>query len=330
MIAHARILVIKENSQAFDMSTSISRIVWRGRKGAATRTLELTFIDDDGYKRDRSGLDVEEGHAVIFYWKEVEMFRGVFKAQTQTQRKSLRATAYDMGIRLSNNRDTFCYSNKTASNIFRDVCNRFSIPLGDVASTQHVIPELPKPRATGWDVVCDALALTFKATGVRYFPKAIGSKMHLLERRLNMVVWVIETGVNLTEYELTKSTERVRTRIVLLSSEGEVLAQAQNDELEAKLGTFQEVVRIDDEMNTGQLEELVNQTLTENNQSTTTLTVSALGQPDVTAGCGVAISINPLDISKVFYVESDSHVFEGRQHLMTLTLVPAHDAEIVI
>jgi len=324
MITHAKILVVKQGA-TFDMSHLVSRIRWRGRKGASARTLEVTFIDDDGYRRDRAGLNAEEGHSVIFFWKGAELFRGMFIKQEQSRRKLLTAKAYDIGIRLANNKDTFCYTNKTATEIFIDVCGRFGIPTGEVAETGYVIPELPKPKTTGWDVICDALALTYKATGVRYYPTAQGERMSLLERRRNILQWVVETGVNLEYYSLTKSIERVRTRIVLLSAEGEVLAQAENLDLEEKIGTFQEVLRIDDEMNEGQLEQLVNTTLAENNQATQNLTVTALGQTDVIAGRGVFIAINPLDVSKTFYVETDNHTFDRRYHSMSLNLTPAGD-----
>ena len=326
MILHAKILVVK-NGAVYDMSHLVSKIVWRGRKGASSRTLDVTFIDDDGYKRDRTGLNVEEGHSVIFSWKGEELFRGMFIMQEQSRRKTLTAKAYDVGIRLANNKDTFCYTNKTATDIFVDVCGRFGIPTSEVADTGYVIPELPKPKTTGWDVVCDALALTYKATGVRYYPTAQGEKMSLLERRKNILQWVVETGINLEEYSLTKSIERVRTRIVLLSSEGEVLARAQNDGLEQKIGIFQELVSIDDEMNNGQLEQLVNTTLAENNESTQNLTVKALGQVDVISGRGVFVNIKPLDISKSFYVESDTHTFDRRYHSMALDLTPATDTQ---
>ena len=325
MIAHATVLIVKSGA-TYDASLLVSRIRWRGRKGASSRALEITFSDDGGYRRAWTGLDVEEGHSVIFLWKGEELFRGMFINQSQNRRKILTATAYDAGIRLANNRDTFCYTNKTATEIFVDVCARFGIPTGEVADTRYVIPELPKPKTTGWDVVCDALALTYKATGVRYYPAARGETMSLFERRRNILQWVIETGRTLADYSFTKSIENVRTRIVLLSSEGNVLAQAENAALESRIGTFQDTARADDEMNAGQLEQLVNSMLAENNASTQSLALSnILGQTDVIAGRGVFVAINPLGVSKSFYVESDVHTFDRRHHSMSLTMTPATD-----
>ena len=324
MIAPAKILVVKQGA-AYDMSQLVSKIRWSGRRGSAARRLEVTFIDDDGPGRDRTGLNVEEGNSVIFYWKDEELFRGMFVKQNQSRRKTLPAKAYDVGLRLANNFDTFCYTDKTASEIFRDVCNRFGIPIGQVADTRYVISELPKPMTTAWDVITDALAITYAATGVRYYPVVEREAVSLIERRQNILQWVIETGVNLIDYTRVKTIEHIKTRIILLSSEGDVLATAENAELKQRLGTFQMIKRVDDDMNAGQLSQLVNTTLEKNNQDTQYLTVTAKGLADVITGRGVFVSIKPLDVSRSYYVERDIHTFDRQAHTMDLELVPAAD-----
>ena len=324
MIAPAKILVVKQGA-AYDMSQLVSMVRWSGRRGSAARRLEVTFVDDDGQGRDRAGLNVENGDSVIFYWKNEELFRGMFVMQNQSRRKVLNAKAYDIGIRLANNFDTFCYTNKTASAIFRDVCNRFGIPIGQVADTRYVISELPKPMTTAWDVLTDALAITYAATGIRHYPAVQREVMSLVERRLNILQWVIETGVNLIDYTQVKTIEHIKTRIILLSSEGRVLATAENTELKRRLGTFQLVKRVDDDMNAGQLSRLVNTTLAENNQDTQHMTITAKGLPEAVTGRGIFVAVKPLDVSRSYYVEQDMHTFDRQSYTMNLELVPATD-----
>lgn len=317
-------IVVKEN-KFWDMSNLVSNVRWSGRKGAAARSILVNFIDDDGYDHDRTGIDVEKGHQCIFSWKGKELFRGMFMTQEQSRRKIMPVTAYNRGIYLANNEDTFNYTGKTASYIFKDCCTRFEIPYGSIADTAYVIPELPKPKTTAWDVICDALSVTYKATGIRYYPHCVGEKMHLTERRLNILQWVIETGVNLEDYILTKSIENIKTRIKLLSKEGAVLAETSDAALEKRIGVFQSVKQIDDQMNTAQLTELVKTTLGEINKPERSLTISALGLPEVITGVGVFIIIKHLGISKTYYVEEDVHTFQGNYHNMRLKLTLASD-----
>lgn len=320
-------LVVVKGGDTYDMSELVSSVKWSGRKGSAARSLAVTFIDDDGYGHDRTGIDVEAGHQCIFYWKDKELFRGMFMRQEQSAKKTITATAYDNGIYLANNKDTFNYTGKTASAIFKDCCARFGLPCGAVADTGYAIPELPKPKTTAWDVICDALSLTYKATGIRYYPVCAAGKLSLIERRQNILQWAIETGVNLTEYTQTKSIESVKTRIKLLSKEGDVLAEASDAALEKKVGVFQDVAQIQDEMTAAQLTELVKTTLEENNKPARALSVSALGIPDVITGVGVFVRIKGLEVAKSYYVEEDVHTFDGNYHGMTLKLVLASDVD---
>jgi hypothetical protein len=322
-----KLLVIKDGT-TYDMSRLVISATWHGRAGAAARDLSVSLIDDDGYWHERAGIDVEQGHQCILFWKDVELFRGMFMTQEQSKSKTLSVKAYDNGIRFASNRETFNYTNKKASEIFADVCARFGIPTDAIADTRYHIPELPKPKTTGWDVIADALSLTFKATGLRYYPICKGERMSLLERRYNILQWVIETGVNLTDYSRSVSIEKIRTRIKLLSKEGAVLAEASDLALEKKIGIFQDVVQQNDEMNSGQLTELVNTTLAENNKATRVLSITALGQTDVITGTGVFVIVKPIEVAKAYYVDEDTHTFQGHYHSMKLKLVAASDVKI--
>ncbi len=117
----------------------------------------------------------------------------------------------------------------------------------------------------------------------------------------------------------------VRTRIKLLSKEGAVLAEASNAALEKKLGVFQDVESGKDEMNAAQLNELVKSLLDEKSKPERSLTVTARGLVDVTAGIGVLIIIPHIGIAKTYYVEEDSHSFQSNDHSMTLKLSEATD-----
>lgn len=322
------LLVVKEG-KTYDMSTLVEQVQWNGRKGAASRTLAVSFIDDEGHGHARTEINIERGDFCVFSWKGKELFRGMFMRQEQSSKKTMSATAYDIGIYLANNKDTFHYTNMTASNVFIDCCKRFGIPYGAVTNTVHRIPELTKPRTTVWDVICDALSMTFKATGRRYYPFCAAGKVQLLARRENILQWVLETGVNMSDYSYVKSIERVKTRIKLLSSEGNVLAQAVDAKLEQKIGVFQDIAQPNEELNSAQLKELAKTTLSENNEPERHISVTALGIPDVITGMGVFVSIKALGITKTYYVEEDAHSFDRNVHTMRLKLVLALDTDTV-
>lgn len=318
-------LIVTKGSETIEISQLVQKITWKGRKGSSSRTLTVNLIDDDGYKHARSGIDVEQGHQCIFSYDGNELFRGIIMKQSQSDKKIMSFTAYDNGIYLANNKDTFCYENKTATEIFKDCCTRFGIPMGEVASCTYKIPELTKSKTTAFDAIADALSLDFDATGIRHYVASNKGKISLLTRRENILQWVIEPGANLTGYSYTKSIEDIKTRVKMVSKEGTTLAEKSNSSLESKIGIFQEIDQPEESLTTAQINDLIDSMLEEKSTPERTLSVDSIGIPDVVSGIGVYVIIPPLNISRTFYVDEDTHTFEDRSHSMSLKLTFATD-----
>lgn len=309
-----------------DITQLVESITWGGRRGSPSRTLSVNLLDDDGYWHQRSGIDVEDGWQCLFRYNGQELFRGIFMTQSTGRSKTLTLKAYDNGIYLSNNRDTFVYEGKTADAVFRDVCSRFGLPTGDVASCSYAIPDLTKKKTTGWDTIEDALSLEFDNTGTRFLVVSDKGALCLRKRRENILQWVLETGANVSDYNYTKSIENIRTRIRLLSDEGKVLAEASDPALEKKIGVMQEVDTPDENLNSAQLNALAKSMLQEKKAPQRTLSLdNLLGIQDVIAGVGVFVIIPRIDINRTLYVDTDSHTFKDNLHTMSLGVSWAAD-----
>ena len=321
------VLITKDSTTATDITSLVEQFAWKGRKGSSSRSVVVKLLDDDGHNHARSGIDVEDGYQCLINFNSDEIFRGIIMKSQQRDKKIMSFTAYDNGIYFANNRDTFSYKNKTASEIFIDVCTRFGFEVGTVAKTYYKIPELIKKRATAWDVICDAMSLEYDATGVRHYVTSSKGKVSMTTRRENILQWVLEVDRNITSYNYEKSIEDVRTRIRLLSDEGTVLAESQNAPLEKKIGVMQDVNVLDETLTNAQLKELCKTILGEISTPSRTLDLEALGIPDVYSGIGVFVRIPHLGLSRTFYVDQDTHTFKGNTHTMKLQLTLATDVE---
>ena len=316
-------LVIFKNSESSgkDITGLVDTIKWAGRRGSPTRTLTISLLDDDGYKQARSGINIDEGYQCIFSWEGKELFRGIFLRQGQSHQKTGDYKAYDLGIYLSNNKDTFVYENKTATDVFKDVCSRFGIPVGGAAQTGYTIPDLTKKKTTGWDAIADALSLDYDNTGAKHYVFSDKGQLFLKKRLENVLQWVLDVDTNITSYKYTKSIEKTKTRIKLLSSEGTVLAQEQDTELEKKIGIFQDVDTPDESLTTAQIKTLAKTLLQERKVTEHSLALNEiLGKADVISGVAVFVKIPHLGLNKTFYVDSDTHTFKGNLHTMSLEL----------
>lgn len=310
-------LILYRDGKTYDISELAESVKWKGRKGSAARSVSISLLDCKGVQ---SGIDVTKGHQLIFGYKGKELFRGMIMSQQQSESFKMPITAYDNGIYLANNKDTFVYENKTVHDIFIDVCKRFGIKYSDVAKTSYKIPELTKSKTTAWDAVLDAVSQDFKATGTKYYVNSSKGVLSLVKRRENILQWVLETGGNIMSYTYKKSIEDIKTRLKILSDEDKVYAVKKNTELEKKIGIFQDIEKKDDDLSEAKLQEHIKETLKEISTPEISLSVEALGIPDVISGVGVYVIIDELGIKRTFYVDEDTHTFKGGSHTMNLTL----------
>ncbi len=309
---------IIQSGKTLDISELVSDMNWSGRKGAAGRSVAMTLLDAPEYAR--SGIDIEQGCQCIASWKGAELLRGLVVSQARDKSKKLQITARDNLIYFANNDDTFNYKNRTASQIFVDVCTRFKIPYDAVADTKYIIPSVSIESGKIWDAVLEALSRTYKATGQRYYVTSSRGKISLLLRRENVQQWVIEDGQNLIDYDYSKSIESIVTRVKIVSDQGAVVASAINAELEKRLGIFQKIIQKDNDLNAGQLQEVTNSTLKLEGMAAENLSVTGLGIQTAVSGAAIYLIIPDLNIRRSYYIDEDSHTFRGNYHEMKLTL----------
>lgn len=309
-------LMIVIDGEAKDVTQLLINAQWSGRNGSATRQFQATLLDDDGDGHERISIDVMRADQCMWFWvdefdKTWELFRGLIVRTEQSNARQLTITANDLGIYLANNKDTFVYNGATASSIFRDVCNRFGIPMGQVDETPYRIPDEIDSKTSGWDVIADALEQTVDNTGVRFFPMAWEGKMCLYERRNRIATYVVEPGWNLVDYSKSVSIEKIKTRIIAYDSEDAVVAAATNSAVEAKLGVFQDVMSSDSEASQGETQAKVDKELEEASKPEDSFSITVIGMPDVMTGALLFVRIPHLGVTAPYYVEEDSHSWDG-------------------
>lgn len=301
-----------------------------GRNNSPSRSLQLTLVDlrnEENKKEGRADINPIRGDQVIFLYKGEELFRGLWMKTQRSDSQEQKATAYDMGIYLSNNKDTFCYeSPMSASDVFSDICSRFGIPKGSTANTGYKISDIAKSKTTAWDVLCKLLEETYNATGKRFAVYAEKGKLNLVERENNVRQWVIETGVNLQSYDKSLSTEKVRTRVKVYSKEDTVIAEAVASDLESKIGRMQDIESAtDDDLEQGKAQEIANGALKNLTTPDEAMSVEATGIPEVITGTCIYVRIKNLEeFEKVCYVDEDTHKWDkGGGYTMKLKIRPA-------
>lgn len=329
------LFVLIKNKIAYDISGLVETVNWSGRKNSPARSLQLKLMDDPELgDANRTHIDVYKGHWLMMIEDGTELFRGIIMKQSVSENYKMTIIAYDNAIYMVTNKESFSYKKKTLTEVFLDVCNRFGLPRGMTASTTYKIPTLTDIGVTIYDILCNAMSQTYKNTGERYYVISKQGQIHLLRRKEQITKLVFETGDNngngnITKYSYSKDISNTKTRLKLISQQGKTIAEWKDMNLEEILGIMQDVQKPDDSLAKSKLKQTAITMLNELKKPAESLTIDVFGVSTIYSGCAVYVSIPVLGISRTFYVDADTHTWDGGYHTMRLTLNYATDLESI-
>lgn len=322
--------VVGRDKTFYDVSQFVTRVVWSGKRGSASRTVEVTlFCSETTGKVGGTKIDVGQGQTCVLYdvGAGITLFQGIIMSEKYNNKRQLVLTAYDVCIWLTNNKDSFTYENKRCDEIVRDCLNRLNIPVGTIQNTGHVIGELTKKATTYWDVIEDALSQTYKTRNIRYYVYSSEGRVHLVKRTNQGTMPIIDLSTNVEAYEETRSIEKTRTRLKLVTSKGETKNTTVIDSLEQKIGIFQDMQSVDEKITGAEINQRINQFRQEQGLVNRSLNVTVTGDAHVKSGGCVYVKLDTLGLARMMFVEEDVHTYENGKHSMKLKLDFATDAQ---
>ena len=296
-------------------------ITWSGQRYKAARKIEANVI-----YTGQGGLQytkVEEGNTVLFKWKGKELFRGTIFSRNKTKSGLLSFTAYDMLQYLLVNKDVYVFSKRRADQIIVRLCKDFQIPYGTIANTGIVLNEIHQNETTLYDIALRALINTEKQNGRRFQITSQKGKLMLNEWKPSSDQWVLETGVNLIDYNYSTSIEETATRVKLISGDEKntVTVTVSDSSGQKRYGVLQHFERVNEKLNKGQLTKRGQTILNKKKGVQKELEVETLGIAEIISGKPIYVIEKEIGIKGTRYVDEDTHSFKGDHHHMQLKLI---------
>ena len=161
-------------------------------------------------------LSFEEGDPCRFSVDGKPLFYGfVFeKARSGSNPKNIKVTVYDQLYYLKN-KDTYVYSNKTATEVVKMIAEDFGLRLGTLADTGYKIESRTEENATLFDIIQNALDATTKAKTEMYVLYDQAGKL-MLSNIGNMKLGLVINEETAGDYDYKSSiTQNTYNRIKL-------------------------------------------------------------------------------------------------------------------
>lgn len=295
----------------------IGKPVWTTtRKGEAGK-LEFTVLKD-------STIRFEEGDVVKFSVGGADLFYGYIFHKGSSKSKQIDVVAYDQ-IRYLKNKDTYIYSNKTASQFLRMVAADYGLKTGTIEDTRFVIPDRVEENSTLLDMIQTALEITLSNSRIMYVLYDQAGKLTLRSLN-NMRVGALMDADTIEDYDYSTSIDKeTYNRVKLVQEDKETgnrniyIAEDRAGNMK-KWGTLQLFETVNEETNVQHRAEMM---LALYNAKSRSLTIkNQLGDLRIRAGSLpiVKLQLEDMTIDGYMLVEKCRHIFGHGEHFMDLTL----------
>lgn len=308
-------LLIQHGSKVYQPIVT-GEIQWQTERKGKAGSLTFKVVKD-------STINFTEGDAVRLKADGKNIFYGFVFQKKRDKEGIITVTAYDQ-LRYLKNKDTYVYSNKTASEVVQMLAKDFNLQCGTLEDTKFKIESRVEDNQTLFDIIQNALDLTLQNKKEMYVLYDDFGKL-TLKNIGNMKVGILideDTGEN---FDYSSSIDGETYNKIKLVYENEESGKreiyiAQDSSHINQWGVLQYFETIDEKTNGKAKADAL---LSLYNQKTRKLTIKgAFGDVRVKAGTLVAVSLNLGDIvaNSFLLVEQAKHSFSESFYTMDLTL----------
>ncbi|MGX4583372.1 XkdQ/YqbQ family protein [Paenibacillus chitinolyticus] len=316
------LLLDNKNGYVWDMSELVHSISWKTSRIGRASSLEFSFIKGALYQN--TAFAYNNGDIIRFRMDDRNVFYGYAFSIEDGRDESVKITAYDQ-LRYLMSNDTYVFSNTTATKVIQQIAKDYELKTGALADTGYTIPSMVEDSKKVFDTVCKALDLTLIATKrnyVLYDDFGVLTLRNINDMRVDIA---IGDDSLMYDYEHKRTIDQETANQVKLVQDNKKTKKrdvyiARDSANIKRWGKLQHYDKVDEKMNSAQINEVLNNLLANMNREQQTLKVTALGDLRIRAGCFVPIVIGEQKISQYFLVDECTHNFDGSDHTMTIEL----------
>ncbi|WP_058303452.1 XkdQ/YqbQ family protein [Gorillibacterium timonense] len=302
------VMLDNRNGNLWDISSIVTDASWKTSRIGKPSTFGFSYVKGSPFEDSRFKLEPGDIISVRKDGKGI-FFGYVFTIDNGMEEKAT-VTAYDQ-IRYLQANDSYTFTNTTATAIIRRIINDYKLKAGSLAQTVYTIPNLAMKDKKLIDTICTALQHTVVGEKKIYtFFDDYGELALRNSEEMLLEMWIGD-GSLMTGYEYSRSIDDETYNYILMKRDSESKENPpivwKDSSTISKWGRLQLFKQIDQNMNNAQINELGKNLLALHNRERKKLTLEALGDLRVRAGCYLRVYLEEVAINQPFLVEECSH-----------------------
>ena len=307
-----KLICQKASGEKLDITNLLIDITWSGDYKSCARKLEFSLVSSS-YDINIPKVDIPLMSVISFYEDDNELFKGFVYEREKSSDNSMSFLCYDYCAKLNDIKVSKNIKNQTASTIYNNFLTEYGLNKGDIVSASTNINKVFL-GVTAYDMIMTAYTEEAKNTGKKYMLYSRGNKFYASEKGIVKLKLSFEEGKNILSSSFKESVSNMVNKVLIVDENGNKVSEVKNEEWHKTYGLFQDVYKQQE----GKDSNAEAKAMLKDIEQTCSLT--GFGDTTCITGYGVQVKDTHTGLVGLFYIDSDTHTWEGENYTIDLEL----------
>ncbi|MBQ6630512.1 MAG: C40 family peptidase [Romboutsia sp.] len=307
-----KLICQKVNGEKLDLTNLLINVTWSGDYKSCARKLEFSLVSSS-YDINIPKVDIPLMSVISFYEDDNELFKGFVYEREKSSDNSMNFLCYDYCAKLNDIKVSKNIKNQTASTIYNNFLTEYGLNKGDIVSASTNISKVFL-GVTAYDMIMTAYTEEAKNTGKKYMLYSKGNKFYASEKGIIKLKLSFEEGKNILSSSFKESVSNMVNKVLIVDENGNKVSEVKNDEWLKTYGLFQDVYKQQESKDSNAEAKAMLKDIEQ------TCSLTGFGDTTCVTGYGVQVKDTYTGLVGLFYIDSDTHTWEGGNYTIDLEL----------
>lgn len=307
-----KLICQKVSGEKIDITNLLINVTWSGDYKSCARKLEFSLISSP-MDKNIPKVDIPIMSTIIFYEDNNELFMGFVYEREKSSDNAMSFLCYDYCAKLNDIKVSKNIKNQTASTIYNNFLTEYGLNKGDIIQANTGVTKVFL-GVTAYDMIMTAYTEEAKNTGKKYMLYSRGNKFYASEKGIVKLKLFFEEGKNILSSSFKESVSNMVNKVLIVDENGNKVSEVKNEEWHKAYGLFQDVYKQQE----GKDSNAEAKAMLKDIEQTCNLT--GFGDTTCITGCGVQVKDTHTGLVGLFYIDSDTHTWEGGNYTIDLEL----------
>lgn len=307
-----KLICQKASGEKIDITNLLINVAWSGDYKSCARKLEFSLISSP-MDKNIPKVDIPIMSIISFYEDDNELFRGFVYEREKSSDNAMSFLCYDYCAKLNDIKVSKNIKNQTASTIYNNFLTEYGLNKGDIIQANTGVTKVFL-GVTAYDMIMTAYTEEAKTTGKKYMLYSKGNKFYASEKGIVKLKLSFEEGKNILSSSFKESVSNMVNKVLIVDENGNKVSEVKNEEWHKTYGLFQDVYKQQE----GKDSNAEAKAMLKDIEQTCSLT--GFGDTTCITGYGVQVKDTHTGLVGLFYIDSDTHTWEGGNYTIALEL----------